>query len=90
MKGQKMKTITAKELEDKFDNNEDISEYMDFSKVTKLDSFLKDNETKSEKIYLSFPENFITILDKKSKAIGVDKESFIKMIVAERLGLIGA
>ena len=28
-----MKTITAKEFDEKFDNGEDISEYLDFSKA---------------------------------------------------------
>jgi len=29
-----MKTITAKEFDEKFDNGEDISEHLDFSKAT--------------------------------------------------------
>ncbi len=31
-----MKTITAKEFDEKFDNNQDVSEYLDFSNAIKL------------------------------------------------------
>ena len=88
MKGQKMKTITAKELENRFDNNEDISEYMDFSKVKKLSSVFEKSKKNNAHISLSFPQEFIQILDKKVKEIGINREAFIKMIVAERLGVI--
>ena len=83
-----MKTITAKELEEKFDNNEDISEYMDFSKATKLSSFIKDDNKESEVVKIEFPKNIIMLIDQKTDEIGVSRESFIKMIVAERLNLI--
>ena len=41
----KMKTITAKELEEKFNNNEGISDYMDFSNVKKLSSCLLNQQS---------------------------------------------
>ena len=31
-----MKTITAKEFDEKFDNGEDITEYLDFSTAVRL------------------------------------------------------
>jgi hypothetical protein len=37
-----MKTITAKKLEEKFNNNEEISDYMDFTNVKKLSSFINE------------------------------------------------
>ncbi len=36
-----MQTITAKEFDKKFDNGEDISQYLDFSKSIKLNDFEK-------------------------------------------------
>jgi len=36
MRKEIMKTITAKEFDEKFDNGEDISEYLDFSNAIKL------------------------------------------------------
>jgi len=83
-----MKIISAKELEEKFDNNEDVSEYMDFSKASNLGSFLKNKSNNSEIINIEFPKNVINLIDKKVNEIGVNRESFIKMIVAERLNLI--
>jgi len=83
-----MKTITAKELEEKFDNNEDISEYMDFSRASNLKLFLKNKESNSEVINIEFPKNVIKLIDKKVNEIGVNRESFIKMIVAEKLNII--
>jgi len=83
-----MKRISAKELEEKFDNNEDLSEYMDFSKASNLGSFLKNKSNNSEIINIEFPKNVINLIDKKVNEIGVNRESFIKMIVAERLNLI--
>ncbi len=41
-----MKTITAKEFDEKFNNGEDISEYLDFSSAIKL----KDAERLKEEI----------------------------------------
>jgi hypothetical protein len=38
-----MKTTTAKEFDEKFDNDEDISQYLDFSKSSKLNDFEKKN-----------------------------------------------
>ncbi len=36
MRKEIMKTITAKEFDEKFDNNQDVSEYLDFSNAIKL------------------------------------------------------
>ena len=36
MRKEIMKTITAKEFDEKFDNGEDITEYLDFSNAIKL------------------------------------------------------
>ena len=39
MKRKIMQTITAKEFDTKFNNNEDISQYLNFSKSVKLKDF---------------------------------------------------
>ena len=79
-----MKTISAEELEKKFDNNEDISEYLDFSKAMKVSDFEK-QFNKTRKINIDFPENIIMLLDKEAKKIGVTRQSIIKVWIAERL-----
>ncbi|HHH19107.1 MAG TPA: hypothetical protein ENK86_01155 [Campylobacterales bacterium] len=86
--------ITAEEFDRRFDQGEDIFELMENPKIMKLDefkkTFLKNSQEAQEQISLSFPKDFIQILDRKVQEIGVNREAFIKMIVAERLGVIGS
>ena len=79
-----MKTITAKEFDEKFDNNEDISEYLDFSTATRLKDMKKLN-TDTRKVNVDFPEWIIESLDNEAKRIGVTRQSIIKVWIAERL-----
>ena len=79
-----MKTITAKEFDEKFDNNEDISEYLDFSTATRLKDMKKLN-TDTRKVNVDFPEWIIESLDNEAKKIGVTRQSIIKVWIAERL-----
>jgi len=83
MKRKIMKTITAKEFDKKFDNNEDISAYLDFSKSVKLKDFQSKPQTK--KINVDFPENILVLLDNEAQKIGVTRQSIIKVWIAERL-----
>jgi len=76
-----MKTITAKEFDDKFDNGEDISEYLDFSKATRPNTL----NTDTKKVNVDFPQWVIESLDKEAKKIGVTRQSIIKVWIAERL-----
>jgi predicted DNA binding CopG/RHH family protein len=78
-----MQTITAKEFDQKFDNNEDISAYLDFSKSIKLKDFQSKQKTK--KINIDFPENILVLLDKEAQKIGITRQSIIKVWIAERL-----
>jgi len=76
-----MKTITAKEFDKKFDNGEDISEYLDFSKAIRPNTL----KTETKKVNVDFPEWVIESLDKEAKKIGVTRQSIIKVWIAERL-----
>jgi len=78
-----MQTITAKEFDKKFDNNEDISDYLDFPKSVKLKDFQSKQKTK--KINVDFPENILVLLDQEAQKIGVTRQSIIKVWIAERL-----
>ena len=64
-----MKTITAKEFDEKFDNGEDISEYLDFSKATRPNAL----KTDTKKVNVDFPQWVIESLDKEAKKIGVTR-----------------
>jgi predicted DNA binding CopG/RHH family protein len=79
-----MQTISAKDFDTKFDNNEDISNYLDFSKSTKLKDFEK-KVNKTKKINVDFPENILVLLDNEAQKIGVTRQSIIKVWIAERL-----
>ena len=77
-----MKTISAKEFDKKFDNGEDISEYLDFSNAVKLNEFEK---ISTKKINVDFPEHIIKLLDYEAGKIGVTRQSIIKVWIAQRL-----
>lgn len=79
-----MQTITAKEFDKKFDSDEDISQYLDFSKSSKLNDFKK-KITKTKKVNVDFPENILMLLDQEAQRIGVTRQSIIKVWIAERL-----
>ena len=79
-----MKTITAKEFDEKFDNGEDVSEYLDFSNAIKLKD-VKKLKTETKKVNVDFPEWIIESLDQEAKKIGVTRQSIIKIWIAERL-----
>ncbi len=79
-----MKTITAKEFDKKFDNGEDVSEYLDFSNAIKLKD-VKGLKTETKKVNVDFPEWIIESLDQEAKKIGVTRQSIIKVWIAERL-----
>ena len=79
-----MKTITAKEFDEKFDNGEDITEYLDFSTAVRLKD-VKKLKTETKKVNVDFPEWIIESLDREAKKIGVTRQSIIKVWIAERL-----
>ncbi len=79
-----MKKITAKEFDEKFDNNEDITEYLDFSNAIRLKE-MKTLKTETKKVNVDFPEWIIESLDREAKKIGVTRQSIIKVWIAERL-----
>lgn len=79
-----MKEITAEEFDKKFDDGEDISEYLDLSTAIRLKDMKKLN-TETKKVNVDFPEWVVKSLDKEAKKIGVTRQSIIKVWIAERL-----
>ncbi len=70
--------MKAKELDKKFNNNEDISQYIDISKA-------KRPQQEQKRVNVDFPLWMIRQLDKEAKRLGVPRQSIIKVWVAERL-----
>lgn len=70
--------ITAKEFDEKFDNGEDISEFVDWSSARRIDD-------KPQRVNIDFPVWVVNRLDRESKRLGVTRQSLVKMWIAERL-----
>jgi len=79
-----MKKLTAEEFDKKFDEGEDMSEYLDFSSAIKLKD-IKQLKTDTKKVNVDFPEWVVESLDEEAKKIGVTRQSIIKVWIAERL-----
>ncbi len=71
--------MKASEIDKKFnDNQEDILEYFDTSKIKMI------NE-EPKRVNIDFPSWMVQSLDKEAKHIGVSRQAVIKMWLAERL-----
>ncbi|SMP88809.1 CopG antitoxin of type II toxin-antitoxin system [Epsilonproteobacteria bacterium SCGC AD-308-P11] len=79
-----MKKITAQEFDKKFDDGQDISEYLDLSTAIRLKD-MKKLKTETKKVNVDFPEWVVESLDKEAKKIGVTRQSIIKVWIAQRL-----
>lgn len=74
----KKTSIKASELDDKFDNGEDFSEFLDIKNAQK-------GSNKPKRVIIDFPEWMVTELDKVSKRLGVTRQSVIKVFISEKL-----
>jgi len=74
----KLKSTTASKFDQKFDDGEDILEFLD------LDNIIKPgNEPK--RVSVDFPTWMVHELDKVSKKLGVTRQSVIKVFISEKL-----
>jgi hypothetical protein len=71
----KPKSITAEELERRFDQGESIVEYMDLDNAV-------------FRVNVDFPVWTVAKLDKESTRLGISRQSLIKIWIAERLDQI--
>ena len=74
----KKKFMKADEFDRKFDDGEDIVEYLDLKKAKKPGQ-------EQKRVNVDFPIWMIRSLDKEAKRIGVTRQSIIKIWIAERL-----
>jgi hypothetical protein len=70
--------MKAKEFDKKFDENEDITKFLDVSKALRP-------KQEQKRVNVDFPLWMIHQLDKEAKRLGVPRQSIIKVWVAERL-----
>lgn len=72
-------TITTEEFDAKFDNGENISAYVDWSKARRPNQ-------EPRRVNVDFPAWVVQGLDREAGRLGVTRQSLIKMWIAERLG----
>jgi hypothetical protein len=70
--------MKAKDLDNKFDSGEDITQFLDISKAKRPDQDQK-------RVNVDFPVWMIHSLDKEAKRLGVPRQSIIKIWIAEKL-----
>lgn len=70
--------MKARELDQKFDEGEDISKYLDLSKARRPG-------LEQKRVNVDFPLWMVNLLDKEARRLGVPRQSIIKVWVAERL-----
>lgn len=74
----KKHTITAEELDRRFDEGEDITEFLD------LDKAFRPN-LEQRRVNLDLPTWMIETLDQEAKRIGVTRQSIMKVWMSERI-----
>jgi hypothetical protein len=72
------KTISAEEFDRKFDDGEDLSEYLDLSRAYRPNLLPK-------RVNVDFPTWVVNRLDGEAQRLGVTRQALIKMWIAERL-----
>jgi len=70
--------MKATDIDKKFDEGEDVLEFFDVSKLKRPNEKLK-------RINVDFPIWMLQGLDRKAKHLGINRQSILKMWVAEKL-----
>lgn len=71
-------TRSAKTFEERFDDGEDITEFLDLSTAKRINTEVK-------RVNVDFPIWVINNLDLEAKRIGISRQSLLKMWIAQRL-----
>ncbi len=66
------------EFDKKFDNGEDVSEYLDFSKATRPGR-------EQKRVNVDFPVWMLQSLDREAERLGIPRQAVIKVWISERL-----
>lgn len=77
----KQKTISAEEFDRKFDNGEDVSEYLDFENAIQ--------PNKAQRLTLDLPTWTVLALDTEARRIGITRQSLIKTLIDNGLRAAG-
>lgn len=74
----KKDTITAEELDRRFDDGEDISLYLDWSEAARPG-------LEQKRVNVDLPVWMISSLDREAKRVGVTRQSIVKVWLSERI-----
>lgn len=75
------KSISAEEFDRRFDDGEDMSDYVDWSKATRpLEELLR-----TQRVNVDFPKWVVAALDAEAKRLGISRQAVIKIWCAEQL-----
>ena len=78
-----MRTISAEEFDRRFDDGEDVSEFLDMSRARRPGQV-------SKRVNVDFPAHMVARLDAQAQQRGVTRQALIKMWLADRLDAAGA
>jgi hypothetical protein len=73
-----MKKITSEEFDRKFEAGEDISEFVDWSKMRRPGREIR-------RVNVDFPAWVVEALDREAARLGVTRQALVKLWIAERL-----
>jgi len=75
--------MKAKEFDQKFDDGEDILEFLDLSRAKRVSQ-------EQKRVNVDFPLWMIDSLDREARRLGVTRQSIIKIWLAEHLEQLAA
>jgi len=78
MKKEKAIEISAEEFDRRFDNGEDMTPYLDFSKARHIN-------LQSRVVNVAFPAWMVSALDREAAVLGITRQSLIKVVVNKHL-----
>ncbi|MBN1556110.1 MAG: ribbon-helix-helix protein, CopG family [Phycisphaerae bacterium] len=70
--------MSAKEFDRRFDNGEDISDYLDLKNVRRPGRDIR-------RVNVDFPSWMVDRLDEKARRLGINRQAVIKTLLAEHL-----
>ena len=74
-----IRSTTAQNLQEKFDDGEDVLDYFDVSRAKIL-------YPKGKRVQLVLPEWLLKALDHEANRLGIDRQDLVKVWISERLG----
>src|SRR5881296_2254885 len=74
----KAKTISTEDFDRRFDAGEDVSQYIDWSKA-------RQPGREVQRVNVDFPVDLLRAIDQEARRIGVTRQAFIKLRLADTL-----